>query len=142
MLTIGLWIASCSNDTPTQPSEPSEFGAADLVQSLAFTIQQGIIAAQAGQGTVAGVSGEFKVVDMQWIFARYSPAGEVFIDGEMTVDAARRPMVMRGELDLSGSLSGVLKIDLAYNLSNGVFDGTITVGSVPVAMSERLCCVN
>lgn len=51
-------------------------------------------------------------------------------------------MVIRGELDLSGALSGVLLIDLSYNSSNSVFDGAITVDGVHVAVSERLCCVN
>jgi len=89
-----------------------------------------------------GISGKFSVVGDWWRFEGYSPEGEVFIDGELTVDATQQPMVIRGELDLSGMLSGMLFIDLSYNSSNGVFDGTITVDGVHVAVSERLCCVN
>lgn len=141
LLVIGLFIVGCDSDKPTQ-MQTSELAAANLVQALPATVQQGIVAAQAGAGLLPGVSGEFSVVGDRWRFDRYSPAGEVFIDGELTVDAEQQPMVIRGELDLSGALSGVLFIDLSYNSSNGVFDGAITVDGIRVAVSERLCCVN
>lgn len=141
LLAIGLSIAGCDSDKPTQ-MQTSELEAANLVQALPVTFQQGIVAAQAGEGSLQGVSGTLSVVGEQWRFDRYSPEGEVFIDGELTVDAAQQPMVIRGELDLSGMLSGVLFIDLSYNSSNGIFDGVITVDGIRVAVSERLCCVD
>ena len=141
LLVIGLFIVGCDSDKPMrmQTSEPE---AANLLQALPVTFQWGIVAAQAGEGFLLGVSGKFSVVGDRWLFDRYSPEGEVLIDGELTVDAEQQPMVIRGELDLSGALSGVLFIDLSYNSSNGVFDGAITVDGVHVAVSERLCCVN
>jgi hypothetical protein len=139
VLAACLWISSCDGAAPMRPSERE---AADLVKALAFTFQQGIIAALAGEGTIGGVSGELRVKGMQWRFDRYSPEGEVFIGGELIVDSAQRPMIMHGELDLSGALSGVLIIELSYNVSNGVFSGTITVDGVRVPLSERLCCLS
>ena len=141
LLAIGLFIVSSDSDKHMQ-MQTGEFEATNLVQALAVTFQQGIVAAQAGEGSIGGISGKFSVVGDRWRFEGYSPEGEVFIDGELTVDATQQPMVIRGELDLSGMLSGVLFIDLSYNSSNGVFDGTITVDGVHVAVSERLCCVN
>lgn len=138
-LAACFWISSCDKDAPMGPSESQ---AADLVRALAFIFQQGIIAAQAGGGMIRGVNGELRVEGMQWRFDLYSPAGEVFIDGELIVDPGQVPMIMRGELDLSGALSGVLIIDLSYNISNGVFSGTLTVDGVRVSLSERLCCMN
>ena len=143
LLSLGLCLSSCGSDTPTQTNTPtSESDATALVQTLDVTFQQGIVAAQAGEGSLSGISGELRVVGMQWRFDHYSTVNGVFIDGELIVDAAQKPMVMRGELELSGALTGVLFVDLSYNSSNGVFDGVISVDGIPIAMSERLCCVN
>jgi len=141
LVAICLSIAGCDSDKPTQ-MQTSELEAANLVQALPVTFQQGIVAAQAGEGSLQGVSGTFSVTGAQWRFARYSPEGEVFIDGELIVDAAQQPMLIRGELELSGMLSGELSIDLSYHSSTGVFAGVITVDGIPVAVSERLCCVD
>ena len=135
-----LWASSCGSENTHMG--PSEDEAAALVQALAFTFQKGIIAALAGEGTIGGVVGELRVKGMQWDFDRYSPDGELFIDGELVVDPAQQPMAMRGDLGLSGSLSGVLTIDLVYSLSTGVFHGVISVDGVSVPLSERLCCMN
>ncbi len=134
-----VWASSCGGDTHMGPSEGE---AAALVQALAFTFQKGIIAALAGEGAIGGVSGVLRVKGMRWHFDRYSPDGELFIDGELVVDPAQQPMAMRGDLGLSGSLSGVLTIDLVYSLSTGVFHGVISVDGVSVPLSERLCCMN
>ena len=141
MLIVGLWISGCSDEDDSSTG-PSEDEAARLASALSVTIQRGIVAAQAGEGTVQGSSGELRVEGMSWRFNRYSPEGEVFIDGELTVDAAVLPMIVRGELSLSGSLSGSLILDLSYNLTNGVFSGAISVDGVRVPMADRLCCVN
>ena len=137
MLIVGLWASGCG-DGDDSPTGPSEDEAARLASALSVTIQRGIVAAQAGEGTVPGSSGELRVEGRSWRFNRYSPDGEVFIDGELTVDAAVLPMIVRGELSLSGSLI----LDLSYNLTNGVFSGVISVDGVRVQMSDRLCCVN
>ncbi len=137
-LVVCPWMLGCHSDAPTRPSERE---AANLVQALAVTMQQGIVAAQAGKGAIQGVSGQFRVVDVHWLFERYSPEGEVFIDGEMMVDPVQQPMIVYGELDLAGALSGTLIIDLSYNLTSGRFSGTIAVDGVRIAVSERLCCV-
>ena len=79
---------------------------------------------------------------MRWHFDRYSPDGELFIDGELVVGPAQQPMAVHGDIGLSGSLSGVLTIDLVYSLSTGVFHGVISVDGVRVSLSERLCCMN
>ena len=141
LLIVGLWTSGCG-DEDASSTAPSPDEVARLASALAVTIQQGILAALAGEGTVAGSSGELRVEGMRWRFNRYSPEGEVFIDGEMTVDAAGTPMIVSGELSLSGSLSGSLMLDLSYNPTSGVFGGDIAVDGVSAAMSARLCCIN
>ncbi len=48
LLAIGLFIVSCDSDKPMQ-IQTCEFEATNLVQALAVTFQQGIVAAQAGR---------------------------------------------------------------------------------------------
>jgi hypothetical protein len=49
-------------------------------------------------------------------------------------------MVILGDLKLSGGPSGVLRIELSYNASNGILSGAIAVDGVVVDVSHRLCC--
>ena len=68
-----------------------------------------------------GISGKFSVVGDRWRFEGYSPEGEVLIDGE------QQPMVIRGELDLSGlalddntiTLGGLTPLAVSLSASNG-----------------------
>ena len=57
LLAIGLFIVSCDSDKPMQ-IQTCEFEATNLVQALAVTFQQGIVAAQAGEGSIGGISGK------------------------------------------------------------------------------------
>ena len=86
LLVIGLFIVGCDSDKPMR-MQTSELEAANLLQALPVTFQWGIVAAQAGEGFLPEVSGKFSVVGDRWRFEGYSPEGEVFIDGELTVDA-------------------------------------------------------
>jgi hypothetical protein len=100
----------------------------------------GVVASLNGSGAAPGIAGELRVDGSLWRFDGYSPDGGVFVDGQLRVDPAARPIVMLGDLDLSGDLSGVLGIDLRYNATNGIISGAITVDGVLVNVSLRMCC--
>ncbi len=56
LLAIGLFIVSSDSDKHSR--QTGEFEATNLVQALAVNFQQGIVAAQAGEGSIGGISGK------------------------------------------------------------------------------------
>jgi hypothetical protein len=136
-VVICLAMSGCGDDDPVGPTQDE---AADVVRSLNPAFRSAVVASLAGSGTVKGVEGQLLVEGSQWHFEGFSPDGEAVIDGELDVDPAAQPMVILGDLKLSGGPSGVLRIELSYNASNGILSGAIAVDGVVVDVSHRLCC--
>lgn len=137
LLAICLATSGCGDDDPAGPTQAE---AADVVRLLSPVFRSGVVASLAGSGTVEGIERELVVEGSRWRFEGYSPDGEVVVDGGLDVDPAARPIVILGDLKPSGGLSGVLRIDLSYNPSNGIISGAIAVDGVLVDVSHRLCC--
>ncbi len=137
LLAICLLGPGCGDDVPAGPTQDE---AAVVVRSLNPAFRSGVVAFLASSGTVEGTEGELRVEGSSWRFEGFSPDGDVVIDGALVVDPAARPMVILGDLKMSGGQSGVLAIDLSYNPSNGIISGVIVVDGVVVDVSHRLCC--
>ena len=150
-----LVLAGCSDDDddstgPTGPTgtgaaiNAGNVGAAQAAMTNVFTT-----ALAKGPGTHNGAtSGTVKItfstgklaqigtsIKYNAVFTNYSDDGLLYIDGPLAItgNPATQSFKYVGDLDLSGTYSGNVKLDLT--ITNGVPSGTVTVDGVPFPVS-------
>ncbi len=156
MLICGVAFFGClggdDDETPTgagtegdgeeAPEELTAFTGAlvgDLISAFSAIILSG------GDVTLTDSTGggTLEIVGETWSFENYSPDGQVFIDGALTVIATQMPIPISGELTLTGAIEGEAIVDMEVSMQIGqdppyVPAGTITFNGVTYDVTEMM----
>jgi hypothetical protein len=149
LLICGMIFGGCGGDddekAPVGPdnelgegAEEIAFLAGALMQSLQSAFFASLIA---DPTSVEGEEGILEISGNKWTFNHFSTDGELFIEGELTVDKELFPEIpVKGELQLSGTEEGPLIIDMVVSVQGTDFvpTGTIQLNDEVWDMAEVL----
>lgn len=149
LLICGVVFWGCGGDdaeeAPTAPDEEPAEGAEEiafLAGALMQSLQEAFFASLLADPTsVEGEEGLLEISGNKWTFNSYSSDGELFLDGELTVDKELFPNIpVKGELQLSGTEEGPLIIDMMVSVQGVEFaaTGTIQLGDQVWDMAELI----
>ena len=128
LLLAGVLTAGCGgNDKkPTAPSVDMPALSKVLVESMKTAFLASLIS---DTTSVVGVKGAIQIAGENWTFVGYSPDDKLIIDGLLVVEKSKYPDIpAKGTLQLSGSQTGALKVDMMVKvdglkiISTGTFE--------------------
>ena len=146
LMISGLVLAGCGDDDEKKeaPMGPTQEEAVAITAGLTESLVAGFDKAVTGGGTLDGMQGVLRIAGTTWTFEGYSADGQLVIDGDLTVNPTAYPATATGELTLSGSQEGTLKVDITVDLSTGtpVFVGTLTLNGTAFDVAELIAGVS
>ena len=146
LLALSLAWAGCGSDdgddTPTGPV-PTEADVLAVLNALGDGFG-GIDLAQLFSGeaqVLEGVQGQLVITVSSWSFEQYSPDGSLVMDGLLTI-AGLAPILVSGDLELSGSQQGPVEVNMTVDIGGGVenvvLGGTLKFNGVEFDVAEVL----
>ena len=112
LILVGLLTAGCggSDKKPTAPSTDLTAVTKVLVESMRTAFLASLIS---DTTSVSGTQGLVQIEGENWTFKNYSPDGKLTLDGQLLVQKSKYPNIpAMGQLTLSGSQVGVVKVDM------------------------------
>lgn len=132
-----LWLLACGDDGSAVPVGTDSEGNGEeldeqgrvLADVLTQSMQRAFFASLvADPASIQGQDGCVVISGDIWTFTGYSPDGQLYIDGELTVRKELYPDIpAAGELNLTGSHTGTLTVDIQVHVQGGqlVTTGTL-----------------
>jgi hypothetical protein len=155
-LACSVSLVGCGDDTGTGPDAGAAPGETDpeaeagevdadavaLAALLTQSLQQAFFASLGADPTIVpGAAGTLTITGDNWVFDGYSPDGEQFLDGQLTVTKAQYPSIpATGELTLTGTQEGTLVVDMLIQVQGAqmAVSGTIRLNDQLWEMEQLL----
>jgi len=136
VLMPGLVLCGCGDDdSPTEPEPEDPILETAFFEGLFPSMKEAAGLVLVGGGRIEGMEGALVVtpvmttesVGATLAFEGFSHDGEIYINGELSIDLMEAPATVTGDLTLSGTPTGTAVVSATYDLATEAYGGTITI---------------